>query len=137
MKIGQQTGSEGGNTERCQNKEIAQSCVTSDLAAAFCSCLILMASSFTGLGIKVMSAPSFTSRPIHQSLLYFCVIAKCLFLKVHYTLNKIVIFITNRLLLLASVKIVLCLTSFMCRKSLVSKLIAAPWTGQSSSRAPQ
>lgn len=29
------------------------------------------------------------------------------------------------------------LTSFMCRKSLVSKLIAAPWTGQSSSRAPQ
>lgn len=29
------------------------------------------------------------------------------------------------------------ITSFMCRKSLVSKLIAAPWTGQSSSRAPQ
>lgn len=29
------------------------------------------------------------------------------------------------------------LTSFMCRKSLVSKLMAAPWTGQSSSRAPQ
>lgn len=45
---------------------------TSDLAAAFCSCFILMASSLTGLGIKVMSAPSFTSRPIHQSLLYFC-----------------------------------------------------------------
>lgn len=49
-------------------------CVTSDLAAAFCSCFILMASSLTGLGMKVMSAPSFTSRPIHQSLLYFCII---------------------------------------------------------------
>lgn len=47
-------------------------CVTSDLAAAFCSCFILMASSLTGLGMNVMSAPSFTSRPIHQSLLYFC-----------------------------------------------------------------
>lgn len=49
-----------------------QSSVTSDLAAAFCSCFILMASSLTGLGMNVMSAPSFTSRPIHQSLLYFC-----------------------------------------------------------------
>lgn len=38
----------------------------------FCSCLSLMASSRRGLGMKVMSAPSFTSRPIHQSLLYFC-----------------------------------------------------------------
>lgn len=47
-------------------------CVTADLAAAFCSCLILMVSSLTGLGMNVMSAPSFTSRPIHQSLLYFC-----------------------------------------------------------------
>lgn len=56
--------------------EIDQSCVTSDLAAAFCSCLILMASSLTGLGMKVMSAPSFTSRPIHQSLLYFCMRVK-------------------------------------------------------------
>ena len=45
--------------------------VNSDLCACFCSCLILMASSFTGLGMKVMSAPSFTSRPIHQSLLNF------------------------------------------------------------------
>lgn len=51
---------------------VAESPATSDLAAAFCSCLILMASSLTGLGMKVMSAPSFTSRPIHQSLLYFC-----------------------------------------------------------------
>lgn len=51
-------------------------CVTSDLAAAFCSCFILMASSLTGLGMKVMSAPSFTSRPIHQSLLYFCIKVK-------------------------------------------------------------
>lgn len=32
-----------------------------------------MASNLTGLGMNVMSAPSFTSRPIHQSLLYFCV----------------------------------------------------------------
>lgn len=38
----------------------------------FCSCLSLIASSRRGLGMKVMSAPSFTSRPIHQSLLYFC-----------------------------------------------------------------
>lgn len=38
----------------------------------FCSCLSLMASSRRGLGMKAMSAPSLTSRPIHQSLLYFC-----------------------------------------------------------------
>lgn len=63
--------------QRCQkNREVSQSCVISDLAAAFCSCFILMASSLTGLGMKVMSAPSFTSRPIHQSLLYFCVRVK-------------------------------------------------------------
>ncbi len=29
------------------------------------------------------------------------------------------------------------LTSLMCRKSLASKFMAVPWTGQSSSRAPQ
>lgn len=51
-----------------------------DLAAAFCSCFILMASSLTGLGMNVMSAPSFTSRPIHQSLLYFCTTVKHTFL---------------------------------------------------------
>lgn len=56
--------------------ETSHGYVTSDLAAAFCSCFILIASSFTGLGMKVMSAPSFTSRPIHQSLLYFCTTVK-------------------------------------------------------------
>lgn len=40
---------------------------------AFCSCLSLMASRRWGLGMKAMSPPSFTRRPIHQSLLYFWV----------------------------------------------------------------
>lgn len=38
----------------------------------FCSCWSRMFSSFRGLGMKPMSQPSFTRRPIHQSLLYFC-----------------------------------------------------------------
>lgn len=38
---------------------------------AFCSCLTRMLSRRWGLGMKAMSPPSFTSRPIHQSLLYF------------------------------------------------------------------
>lgn len=38
---------------------------------AFCSCLSRMLSRRWGLGMKAMSPPSFTSRPIHQSLLYF------------------------------------------------------------------
>lgn len=38
----------------------------------FCSCSSRMFSSLTGLGMKPTSQPSFTSRPIHQSLLYFC-----------------------------------------------------------------
>lgn len=62
--------------------------MTSDLAAAFCSCFILMASSLTGLGMKVMSAPSFTSRPIHQSLLYFCVTVKHTFYDARPTLQN-------------------------------------------------
>lgn len=32
----------------------------------------LMFSSLAGLGMKPISAPSFTNLPIHQSLLYFC-----------------------------------------------------------------
>jgi hypothetical protein len=38
---------------------------------AFCSCLRRILSRRCGLGIKAMSPPSFTSLPIHQSLLYF------------------------------------------------------------------
>lgn len=38
----------------------------------FCSCWSRMFSSFRGLGMKPMSQPSFTRRPIHQSLLNFC-----------------------------------------------------------------
>lgn len=38
----------------------------------FCSCWSRMFSSFRGLGMKPISHPSFTSRPIHQSLLNFC-----------------------------------------------------------------
>lgn len=37
-----------------------------------CSCSRRRLSSLTGLGMKPTSQPSFTSRPIHQSLLYFC-----------------------------------------------------------------
>lgn len=37
----------------------------------FCSCWSRMFSSFSGLGMKPMSQPSFTRRPIHQSLLNF------------------------------------------------------------------
>ncbi len=43
--------------------------------AAFLACtslLIRIVSRFTGLGIKPTSPPSFTGRPIHQSLLNFC-----------------------------------------------------------------
>lgn len=36
-----------------------------------CSCSIRVFSSLTGLGMKPTSQPSFTRRPIHQSLLYF------------------------------------------------------------------
>ena len=36
-----------------------------------CSCSRRVFSSLTGLGMKPTSQPSFTSRPIHQSLLYF------------------------------------------------------------------
>ena len=39
----------------------------------FCSCWSRMFSSFSGLGMKPMSQPSFTRRPIHQSLLNFCI----------------------------------------------------------------
>lgn len=38
---------------------------------AFCSCCSLMFSSLTGLGMNPISQPSFTNRPIHQSLLNF------------------------------------------------------------------
>jgi hypothetical protein len=38
----------------------------------FCSCSSLVFSSLTGLGMNPTSQPSFTRRPIHQSLLYFC-----------------------------------------------------------------
>lgn len=37
----------------------------------FCSCWIRMFSNLSGLGMKPISQPSFTSLPIHQSLLYF------------------------------------------------------------------
>lgn len=37
-----------------------------------CSCSRRRLSSLTGLGMKPTSQPSFTSLPIHQSLLYFC-----------------------------------------------------------------
>lgn len=37
----------------------------------FCSCWSRMFSSFSGLGMKPISQPSFTRRPIHQSLLNF------------------------------------------------------------------
>lgn len=37
----------------------------------FCSCWSRMFSSFRGLGMNPMSQPSFTNRPIHQSLLNF------------------------------------------------------------------
>lgn len=37
----------------------------------FCSCWSLMFSSLRGLGMKPISHPSFTNRPIHQSLLNF------------------------------------------------------------------
>lgn len=37
----------------------------------FCSCWSRMFSSFNGLGMKPISQPSFTRRPIHQSLLNF------------------------------------------------------------------
>lgn len=37
-----------------------------------CSCNCRVLSSFTGLGMKPTSHPSFTKRPIHQLLLYFC-----------------------------------------------------------------
>ena len=38
-----------------------------------CSCSRRVFSSLTGLGMKPTSQPSFTRRPIHQSLLYFCI----------------------------------------------------------------
>lgn len=38
----------------------------------FCSCSSRVFSSLTGLGMNPTSQPSFTRRPIHQSLLYFC-----------------------------------------------------------------
>lgn len=51
-----------------------------------------MASSLTGLGMKVMSAPSFTSRPIHQSLLYFCVkVERCFQLRLSAELIKLIL----------------------------------------------
>lgn len=37
----------------------------------FCSCWMRIFSSLSGLGMKPISQPSFTSLPIHQSLLYF------------------------------------------------------------------
>lgn len=39
---------------------------------ALCSWRIRVFSIFTGLGMKPISQPSFTRRPIHQSLLNFC-----------------------------------------------------------------
>lgn len=42
----------------------------------FCSCWMRMFSRRSGLGMKPISQPSFTSLPIHQSLLYFCNTAK-------------------------------------------------------------
>lgn len=124
------------NRKRGIEREVTtESCVTADLAAAFCSCFILMASSLTGLGMKVMSAPSFTRRPIHQSLLYFWATDKTehTFYATRATLKKWAE--VDRIFYETQSRRPL--TSFMCRKSLVSKLIAAPWTGQSSSRAPQ
>ena len=38
---------------------------------ALCSCWMRVFSIFTGLGMKPISQPSFTRRPIHQSLLNF------------------------------------------------------------------
>lgn len=38
----------------------------------FCSCWSRIFSSFRGLGMNPISQPSFTNRPIHQSLLNFC-----------------------------------------------------------------
>lgn len=37
----------------------------------FCSCWMRIFSNLSGLGMKPISQPSFTSLPIHQSLLYF------------------------------------------------------------------
>lgn len=42
----------------------------------FCSCWSRMFSSFRGLGMNPISQPSFTRRPIHQSLLNFCRLGK-------------------------------------------------------------
>lgn len=42
----------------------------------FCSCCSRMFSSFRGLGMNPISQPSFTRRPIHQSLLNFCRLEK-------------------------------------------------------------
>lgn len=58
---------------------------------ALCSWRIRVFSSFTGLGMKPISQPSFTRRPIHQSLLYF------------YTYTKFKKVISNILLFIAAV----------------------------------
>jgi hypothetical protein len=108
--------------------------------------------------MKVMSAPSFTSRPIHQSLLYFCrhrdkmdisqVQMKLLSMlfQQYGSSGECGYIVTGTGTGIVSDIVTgivdddadgAPLTSFICRKSLVSKLIAAPWTGQSPSRAPQ
>lgn len=88
QEVGRMRAAQTNRKRGIQREGKNESCVTSDLAAAFCSCFILMASSLTGLGMKVMSAPSFTSRPIHQSLLYFCATARHTFYAVRTTLKN-------------------------------------------------
>lgn len=88
QEVGRMRPAQRNRKRGIQREGKTESCVTSDLAAAFCSCFILMASSLTGLGMKVMSAPSFTSRPIHQSLLYFCATARQTFYAARTTLKN-------------------------------------------------
>ncbi len=124
-----------------------------------CSCNWRVLSSFTGLGINPTSHPSFTKRPIHQSLLYFCkqkntenaqVKTFCLlsfesckpkvqlpsiWLHIHHHCEDL--YIVEGLHYISNYTNTFkgkygCLTSLMCRKSLVSKEIAMPWTGTSS-----
>lgn len=61
-----------GQGERCGRGRGEPHLELRRLCLIFCSCSSRMFSSLTGLGMKPTSQPSFTSRPIHQSLLYFC-----------------------------------------------------------------
>ena len=89
-----------------------------------------MFSIFTGLGMKPISQPSFTRRPIHQSLLNFC--AESLKILEHPpSTSDHFPYLPQRHYLDYYSKPEL--TSLTWRKSLASKEMAMPGTGTSSS----